>query len=902
MGKERPFLATMNGGEVSPLALARVDLARMRYTGETMLNIFPRVIGSMQIRPGFKFLASTHNDAVAKQIPFIFAADDVAMVELTDLRLEVQIDGAPITRGSVATVVTNGDFSSGVGWTLTTSGGGTSVVSGGKLTMNCTVRGGKALAKRSVTVAGADQGDEHALRIVVDRGPVRLRVGTSDGTDNYINETLLNTGTYSMAFTPTGNFFVQLSCDQERNVIVDEITIEAAGVMSIATPWTAAVLNQCRYDQSGDVIFVANTSREYQTRRIERRHDARSWGVALHENKDGPWRGKTADVGLTPTIVATTNVGTLASDAPFFKSDHVGCLFHLYHPTTRVTQSISAEDKYTDVVRCNGRTAAERQVTYTVSGTWSGTVTFQVSYDEEETWSTLTSRTNNGSASLSPGDSNQVTHLRAGFLPGEHTSGTAVISLVYEGGGGFGVVRVTGFTSSILVSIEKLTQVHRDGVKSNEWEEGQFSDLNGWPSSLGFFDGRLWLGDRDKINGSVSDDFNSLDVEVDGDSGPIIRSIATGAVNRALSILGLSRLLIFTTGAESAGRSSSFDEPMTPTNFSIKDASTQGSADIAAVKLDRSGVYVQRSGRRLYVVRYDVEAQDYVSSELTRYHPTILFEGVVGMAIQRQPDTRIWLWLEDGTAGVLVYEPQEDVISWCRVETDGIIEDMAVLPNADADDVFAIVKRTIMGVDKRYRERLAYDTQAQSGGDENFVSDSYWTATLAATSTMTGGLHLAGETVVLWIDGSPILDASGDPATFAVDSLGQVALGSVYSGFAVAGLYYEGTWKSTKLAYGAQMGTAVTQPKQVRDLGLVMYKTHLRSIKYGKGFDKLFYLPRTFNGRENPFDTFMEDYDARPVPVPGDWSTDSRICILMRAPMPCTVLGLAGAVETHERP
>ena len=52
MMREKSYLFAMNGGEVSPLALGRVDLSRMRISAEVMKNCFPRVIGPMAARPG----------------------------------------------------------------------------------------------------------------------------------------------------------------------------------------------------------------------------------------------------------------------------------------------------------------------------------------------------------------------------------------------------------------------------------------------------------------------------------------------------------------------------------------------------------------------------------------------------------------------------------------------------------------------------------------------------------------------------------------------------------------------------------------------------------------------------------------------------------------------------------
>lgn len=902
MAKERPFLASLNGGEVSPLSLARIDLARMRLTAEVMLNVIPSVIGKMQFRPGLGFGASTANDNYARNIPFVFAADDTALVEVSDLAMRFIVDNAAISRVAVSTVVTNGDFSSATGWTTTTTVNGVASISGGVLTMRTPTRGGTTLCKRSVTVGAGDLNKEHGLRIVVTQGPVTFRCGSTDGGDEYIRETELNTGTYSLTLTPTGDFFVQFSCKSQANRIVDSITVEAAGVVTLTAPWAAADLSKLRWKQSGDVIFVANTTRTYKVMKIERR-STRAWGLTVYEFKDGPFRGKTANVVLDPSE-RNGNI-TITSDLPFFRSTHVGALLELTHSNTVVQNSLGGDDEYTDTYLVTGVDAdGEREVAIGTTGTWAGTLTLQASYDDGLTWTKRQSWTTNTTVSVKISGDNIPVLVRLGFVGSDHTSGSVTAAISGSGGtggGGSGVVRITAVASSTSASAEVVKRLHHfDATK--DWQAGRFSDVWGWPSALEFFDGRLWFCDNDKLFGSVSDDFTSFDLDEDGDSGPIIRSIATGPVNRGLWMLGLARLVIGTVGAEAVGRSSSFDEPITPTNFSIKDASTQGSADIASVKVDKAGLFIQRNGQRAYLIRFDVDAQDYASVDISRYNPTILGRGnvhVVGCTVQRQPDTRFWFWLSDGTAAMLVYEPSEDVIAWDRFETDGSIEDIAVLPNDEADDVYMIVNRTIGGVTKRYREKMAYDHQAE-GGSDNFIADSYVVATIAGAN-LTGLSHLNGKQVVAWVNGSPVLDADGAPALFTVAG-GLITPGVPLSGVCVVGLPYEGFWKSTKLAYGAQMGTAVSQPKIIKDFAPILYKTHIRGLRYGRDFDEdnLSDLPLNIAGEGVPFDTFLDDYDASSLAFEGEWNTDSRICLHMRAPLPCTVLGLSGAVLTHE--
>ncbi len=911
MARERPYIFSLNGGEVSGLSMGRVDLQRMRISCGEMLNCLPRVIGPMSFRPGLGHKTSTKSDAAAKMIPFIYSASDTAMIELTDQVMRVLIAGTPISRASVSTVVTNGDFSSGTGWTLTTTGDAVATISSNVLTLQTLPKGSTTLAKRSDSVSGGDQNTEHAIEITVAKGPVKFRCGSTDGGQEYIGELALETGFHSIAFTPTsGTYYIQFSVESEAPRIVSNVVIASSGDVEIVTPWLEADLDSLRHAQSADVIFVTSSEGTYQQRKIIRTlgtSSTTSWSLVKHEFKDGPLLGKTADLTLTPS--SRTGSGTLTASKPFFDAGHVDAIFRLTHPTSYVNNLVQGNDQYTDPVEvsgaytfANGSQSQQRKVTLTIangSSGWTGGgagVSLQVSDDDGGSWQTAETWVNNVAGGIRwPGTENVTVLFRMGFSPGDYVTGQADITIDYDGQGGEGFIVITSVTNSTTAEYYVITPLS-EAAETKDWSEGKYSGFRGWPTAVGLTEGRLWLGDKDKINGTVSDGFNSFDLEQEGDSGPIIRSIATGPVNKVQWILGLQRLLIGTSGAEVVGKSSSFDEHVTPTNFNLKDASTQGSANVQAVKVDKSGAFVQRSGKKLFDIFHSVEAQDYTSSDLTRYHPTILSAGVKTLAVQRQPDTRIWVVLDDGTAACIVYERAEDVVSWFRVETDGTIEDIEVLPNTTDDDIYFVVQRTINSLTKRYVEVLAYESNAQ-GGDDNYMADSYKTVTLAASTTVTGAGHLEGESVVVWADGAAIMDGD-EPKTFTVSG-GTFELDDAVTGDVTYGLSYTGKWKSAKLAYGVADQSPISRKKIIREVAPLLYKTHIRGLQYGHNYDTMDYLPLLYKMEEKATTHVFDEYDQEEMPLDGDWDTDSRLHLKMQAPLPCTVLALSLVVEGH---
>jgi len=206
MGHRTLPLVSFNRGLVSRLGVSRADVKRIALSARRMTNWMPRVLGSMSLRPGLGYIGATRNNAQVRTLEFTFSTTDKALLELTDSTLRVWVNDALVTRVSVATAVVNGDFTTNLAnWTDNDEAGAVSQwVSPGYMELVGTGTNA-AIRDQQVTVAAGDLNKEHALRIVVARGPVALRVGSTSGGEQYIDETTLYEGNHSLTFTPTGH-------------------------------------------------------------------------------------------------------------------------------------------------------------------------------------------------------------------------------------------------------------------------------------------------------------------------------------------------------------------------------------------------------------------------------------------------------------------------------------------------------------------------------------------------------------------------------------------------------------------------------------------------------------------------------------------------------------------------
>lgn len=1045
---------TFNRGRVSPLSLGRVEQQRVAVSAETMTNWIPRLMGPMSLRPGTQYINSTNGNNAARFLKFIFSITDTAKIELTANTMRVFVDDAVVTRPSVSSAVANSAFTTDLAsWTDNDEAGGSSVwVAGGYmgLTGNGTAA---AIRDQTVTVAAADLGVKHALDIVVERGPVVCSVGSTTGDDDYITETTLDTGYHSLSFTPTGNFSIRFLSRLKRQVLVDSCAVASSGAMSLTTPWAAADLGLVRYEQSGDVIFVACDG--YLQHKIERR-GTESWSIVEYMPNDGPFNiQNTTATTITPSAISG-NI-TLTASTGIFRSTNVGSLYEITSLGQTVSSSITSDNTFSNTISITG-SGNDRIMTITVddqagyktitnaadngggliritcvghggttgeewliddvlgtteanglwtitkidndtfdlqgsafvnpytsggtaivrtgqlypatisnalagtggkvrivtssdhgyttgkeigiwgvtgtteaNGIWTITVLSSIAFELEGStfvnpyvaggtsvrlsaatatlqrsltsasgpWSDVSGKSwiYDTTETYDDGLDNQIAWYRIGVKTSEFRSGQTDVGLSIATGSITGYARVTGYTSDTVVDAEVITDL--GGTTATEyWSEGIWSPRRGYPSAVSLHDGRLWWSGKDKIWGSISDSFSSFDPNYEGDAGPISRSIGQGPVDTVNWLLSMQRLILGGQGAEHSARSSSLDEPMTPTNFGMRIASTLGSAPIDPIKIDQTGVYVQRGGTRLYELSFNGDSYDYASKDMTILVPEIGEPNIVRLDVQRQPDTRIHAVRSDGTVAMGVFDRAENVLAWFDIETDGLVEDVIVMPSVTGtieDTVYYVVNRTINGSTVRYLEKWAFEADCR-GGTLNKQADAFITYTGAATTTITGLSHLEGESVVVWADGADVGTKSDYTQTYTVSG-GQITLATAASNV-VVGLPYTAQWKSTKLlAMDKVIVEALTAEKNLDHLGLVLAWVHPKGLRFGPDFTNLDDMPEIEAGTAIDQDTIRTAYDEEMIEFPGTWDVNARICLQAQAPRPCTVKALVPNVR-----
>jgi hypothetical protein len=781
----------------------------------------------------------------------------------------------------------------------------------------------------------------------------------------------LRTGEHNLKITPDPTvFFIDLINNKNVDRIVSEIKIGDVGSLELNTAYDDTGghdLTNVRYDQSADILFV--DCKDKFPRQIERRGDGRSWSIVKSDFEDGPYQtARRAEATLTPSA-AFGNI-TISSDVPFFQSGHVDSLIKITHEGQSSIYYLGDSGAVTPAVKVTGIAdtgasgggpgvddpLSERRISFVVAdagtGSWGGNIEIERSIDGEDfgfkrviedfTMSGSSTITANGTTVIVDEDDNVDVWYRA-RLVSTTKAGTPKITIQYNQGLLNGKARITGYTNNTTVEAEVLSNFYDSGngpPGSSDWQEGSWSGVHSYPTSIAFHEGRLVHSGGARFWGSRSDDYTNFDVTLEGESAPIDKTLGSGPVDNVYWLISLLRLVAGTAGGEIAIKSSSLDEVMTSTNANAKSFSTEGSSNVQAVKMDTRGVFVQRSGTKAYVIGFGSgyeTAQDYEARELTLLVPRILDVGVKRIAIQRQPDTRIHFILNDGTVAILTYEPDEEVLAWTKWQSDTgtspTVEEAVILPGEKEDRVFYLVNRVMTDTGttpntKRFVEEWAKESEALGNWSANDTGTKTWLTDCSAKwfdaakpTSVPGFSHLQGHNIVVVANDTGQTDkymkdlsidtgTSFDQVEFYVNTLsdtgdtGKIGMGTVGYKHTIGGLPYRGDFKSAKLAFVAELGTPLTMMKRVDRLGFLLSDTHNRALLFGSDTGDLDYMPLFYGEGDSGFvdrDFIWSTYDKFSIAFPGLWDEDSRIYVQAKSPRPATVMGLVPHITTNEK-
>lgn len=435
----------------------------------------------------------------------------------------------------------------------------------------------------------------------------------------------------------------------------------------LSTPYLAADLFQLQYKQSNDVMWIVHP--DYAPRKLTRT-SANAFSLDTITFVDGPFKKRNdldaADsVTMTPSAVTGTGI-TLTASAATFDSTHVGALFKLTQARAVTETSGSKTAPNTGVV--GSAVLVEGAFTFNTHGTWTGTVKVERSIDAGSNWETYRTWVGADDRNVQYTGTEDEDNIQYRINVTALSSGTIHAELTINSSTQEGICRVTAYTSNLAVTVTVLKDFGQTSA-TTRWAEGCWSPYRGYPVSVTFFEERcIYAGTAHQpqtIWLSATDDYEDFEACTKDDSSFSL-TMSSDTRNAIRWISALEALLIGTTGGEWRLRSTGQDEPLTPTNYSMKQQTTYGNAAIQALPVNDVILFVDFVARKIRELTYSGDELKFIAPDLTALAEHITDSGITSMAYQKNPDPILWMTLTDGTLLSMTYEREQNVVAFAK--------------------------------------------------------------------------------------------------------------------------------------------------------------------------------------------------------------------------------------------
>lgn len=692
------------------------------------------------------------------------------------------------------------------------------------------------------------------------QGPAQRRGGT-----RYISEIKSSTTRAwirKFEFSATQAYVLEFGDLYVRFYTLHGVLLDSGLPYEIVSPYSVADLTNddgtCALSitQSGDVLYIANMKRAYATRKLTRVSNT-NWVFSTYAPDTGPFLEENTG---TTTLYASGQSGsvTLQASASLFASTDVGRLVKLT-PQNLDVRPWEQDKAYSinDLVRYDGKT-----------------------------YKALNAKT-------------------SGSSPPIHEEGSAYdgqdgVQWQYQDPG-YGTARITAFTDEDTVTATVIKQIPLavvgSGNPSKRWALGAWSDTTEYPGVVTQFRNRLALGGKIRYWLSVPQDFEDMSGDIFGQTtadSAIWEILQAPDVNDILWMTESEKLLIGTPGGEFAAGEITTSDPLGPGNIKAVRQTFRRSRGVSPVVVDTAVLFIQRAGRRLLSLDFDVTIDRFKSQDLAVLAKHITRSGIVDMAYQSEPDSIIWCVLGNGSLVALTLDQEQNVIGWHRhpIGGNGFVECVCSIPSPDGsrDEVWLIVRRTIGGSTKRYVEYIERQWERGDDQEDVFYVDSGLTYDGATTTTITGLNHLEGEIVQVVADG-----ASHPDRTVTSGSISLARSASVVQ----VGLPAPARLVSMRIESGAQDGTAQGKTKRVHEAVVRLLDTLGGKVgMYNKRLTEIQFRTPAMAMDAPPEIVESED---KIVTIDGDYESDCRIEVYQDQPFPITVAAIMPRMETYGR-
>lgn len=395
-------------------------------------------------------------------------------------------------------------------------------------------------------------------------------------------------------FNITPNFMRQTEGNDVRvtetgDTRVTEQTDPTAAPYEVASPYADTELRELQYAQTADVMYMTHPNHPPRTL-VRTGHT--SWTFAALPYRNGPFLGYNITDSWTLRASAATGNITLTSTQALFTDEHVDALFLLEEDSSDGYSMWEPGKSYA----LNAKVRWENNVyVCAVAGT---------------------------SGAVAP------VHIEGSRWDGKESNSA---KWTYQHSG-YGICVITAVTSSLVASALVLDRMPDNVVTAatKNWREGAWSNHQGWPRAVSLFEQRAWFGATltypQTLWSTVAGDFTDFEPGALADDA-IDWTINSKTANPISALVDGPALVVLCQDREMIGRASNNGAAVKPDDFTVRPATSYGSAPVDALTIDTAVIFVDASGRRMIELTFDAAEDNFVPFDMTIYAEHITRPG-----------------------------------------------------------------------------------------------------------------------------------------------------------------------------------------------------------------------------------------------------------------------------------
>lgn len=658
-------------------------------------------------------------------------------------------------------------------------------------------------------------------------------------------------------FNLTQDYVIEWS-DGHLRFYTNDVRIETTpGVpYEVAVPYSAAEAPFVSCQQSYDRLYLDHPA--HPPARLTRT-SATTFVYEVLTFINGPFADANRNEAHTVTASGATGVVTLTSPSPLFVSGHAGAPFQIEAADFSTIPAWEAQMKGVTI----GRVMRSEGKAY-VAATAGTTGTVQPIHTSGSEWD---------GASLEDANDKGPFGVRWTYLHDR-----------------FGILTIDSVAGDGLSATATVARRLPDSVTSVatwRWAHGAFSAAAGWPNVVIAWRGRLCHFKEFELLASVAGGYLNHATHTSSGLPPgdlaFRRTLSTE--DPVLWALGDRKLIVGTASRELAIGAINQAQAVSGDNIEAVPQSFYGSELVFPVQIGTTGVFVQRSGRKLRQAEYDFARDRYQASNMTVWCRHITKSGIRQLTFQKESEELLIAVRGDGQLIVHPHAPEQEIKGFARMQhADGRILSAVCCADASGrqDGLWVLVER---GDGRRFVERMAAWRDDDDPIADAFFVDSGTTVIAAPGQTsFTGATQLAGQAVAVLADGGVVENVVVDDAGAFTVPASAVPADRPYR--LTVGLRYTARVVTLRPEMG---GDGTSQGKRQRLVRMVLRLIATAGIRIGARGGIL----------DNLIDRASNEFMDAPVPlftgdteraVSGGWDRNGQAVFESNAPLPATIV------------